>query len=32
MIQYNYNMPVQKGKITGTIPNASPPQEIIPKK
>ena len=31
MSQYNYNMPVYKGKIMGTIPNASPPQQIIPK-
>jgi hypothetical protein len=30
--QYNYNMPVYKGKINGTIPNASPPLQIIPKK
>ena len=31
MSQYNYNMPVDKGKITGTIPNPSPPFRIIPK-
>jgi hypothetical protein len=29
---YHYNMPVVKGKISGTIPNASPPVQIIPKK
>jgi len=31
MLRYNYNMPVYKGKINGTIPNASPPLQIIPK-
>ncbi len=31
MSQYYFNMPVYKGKINGTIPNASPPLQIIPK-
>jgi hypothetical protein len=31
MSRYNYNMPVYKGKIEGTIPNASPPLQLIPK-
>jgi len=31
MSQYNYNMPVDRGKIIGTIPNPSPPFRIIPK-
>jgi hypothetical protein len=29
--QYNYNMPVYKEEIMGTIPNASPPIQIIPR-
>lgn len=32
MLMYNYNMPVYKGKIMGTIPNILPPGQIIPKK
>ncbi len=31
MSRYNYNMPVYKGKTEGTIPNISPPLQIIPK-
>jgi len=31
MSHYNYNMPIPKGKMEGMIPNASPPQQMIPK-
>ena len=28
--RYNYKMPDMKGKITGFMPNASPPEQLIP--
>jgi hypothetical protein len=31
MSKYNYNMPVERGKIEGTMPNASPAMPLIPK-
>jgi hypothetical protein len=31
ILLYNYNMPVIKGKLEGTIPNALPRYQIIPK-